>query len=85
MNKIMKVAKKYDLEVIEDVAQAMGGSFDGKPLDSFGDCGCFSLQYHKILTSGEGGIVVTNDMSYSQLAWQPKEYSYHQKLANRVS
>jgi len=61
MDKIMNIAKKHDLRVIEDVAQAMGGSFKGKPLGTFGDCGCFSLQYHKILTSGEGGIVVTND------------------------
>ncbi|MEM2960644.1 MAG: DegT/DnrJ/EryC1/StrS family aminotransferase [Candidatus Bathyarchaeia archaeon] len=61
MDKIMRIAKRYDLRVIEDVAQAMGGSYKGKPLGSFGDCGCFSLQYHKIITSGEGGIAVTND------------------------
>jgi len=61
MDKIMTVARKHDLRVIEDVAQAMGGSSRGKPLGTFGDCGCFSLQYHKILTSGEGGMVVTND------------------------
>jgi len=61
MDKIMSVAQKHDLKVIEDVAQAAGGSFKSKSLGTFGDCGCFSLQYHKILTSGEGGIVVTDD------------------------
>lgn len=61
MDEIMAIAKKHGLKVIEDTAQAMGGSFDGKPLGAFGDCGCFSLQYHKIITSGEGGIVVIDD------------------------
>jgi dTDP-4-amino-4,6-dideoxygalactose transaminase len=61
MDEIMSTAKEHNLKVVEDAAQAMGGSFNGKPLGSFGDCGCFSLQYHKIITSGEGGIVVTND------------------------
>lgn len=84
MDKIMRIAKKHDLKVVEDVAQAMGGSYKGKPLGSFGDCGCFSLQYHKIITSGEGGIVVTNDnvlydriRSYhdSAACWRPTRFA----------
>lgn len=61
MDKIMKIAKAHNLKVIEDVAQANGGSFKGKRLGSFGDAGCFSLQFHKIITSGEGGILATSD------------------------
>ena len=61
MERIMAIAKKHNIKVIEDVAQAMGGTYKGKPLGSFGDCGCFSLQYHKIITSGEGGLVVCDD------------------------
>lgn len=61
MDKIMKIAKKHNLRVIEDVAQACGGSYKGNRLGSFGDCNAFSLQYHKIITSGEGGVVTTND------------------------
>lgn len=61
MDSIMQVAQRNDLMVIEDVAQACGGSYRGKPLGSFGHCGCYSLQYHKIITSGEGGVVTTDD------------------------
>jgi len=61
MDRIVEIAEKHNLAVVEDVAQACGGSFAGRPLGSFGDCNAFSLQYHKIITSGEGGMVVTND------------------------
>ncbi len=84
MDEIMRIARRHELKVIEDVAQAMGGSFKGKALGTFGDCGCFSLQYHKILTSGEGGIVLTNDdvlydrlRSYhdSAACWRPRRFA----------
>jgi 8-amino-3,8-dideoxy-alpha-D-manno-octulosonate transaminase len=83
MDAIMEIAEDHDLKVIEDVAQAMGGSFGDKFLGTFGDCGCFSLQYHKILTSGEGGVVLTDDdivydrvRSYhdSAACWRPTRF-----------
>ncbi len=61
MDRIMDIAKKHNLKVVEDAAQSNGGSYQGKKLGSFGDVGCFSLQYHKIITSGEGGILSTDD------------------------
>jgi dTDP-4-amino-4,6-dideoxygalactose transaminase len=61
MDRIMKIAKKHNLEVVEDTAQACGGTFKGKYLGTFGDCNAFSLQYHKIITAGEGGTVATDD------------------------
>ena len=61
MDQLCKLASDRNLRIIEDVAQAIGGSFMGKPLGSFGDLGCFSLQFHKIITSGEGGVVTTFD------------------------
>lgn len=61
MDRIMAIAKKHNLKVIEDVAQALGGTYKGKYLGTFGDCGCYSFQYHKIITAGEGGMIVTND------------------------
>jgi len=64
MDRIMEVAQKHNLKVIEDVAQANGGSYKGKKLGVFGDVGCFSLQYHKVITSGEGGILATDDDLY---------------------
>ncbi|RKN62001.1 aminotransferase class I/II-fold pyridoxal phosphate-dependent enzyme [Paenibacillus ginsengarvi] len=61
MDEIMEVATRRGIKVIEDVAQANGGSYKGKPLGSFGLAGCFSFQQYKLITAGEGGMVVTND------------------------
>lgn len=61
MDALMAVARRHDLKVIEDVAQASGGSYYGRMLGSIGDVGCLSLQFNKIITSGEGGMVVTDD------------------------
>ena len=49
MDRLMAIAKKHDLMVIEDVAQAMGGTYKGKYLGTIGHCGCYSFQYHKII------------------------------------
>ncbi len=84
MDRIMAIAKKHDLKVIEDVAQAVGGSYKGKMLGTFGDFGCYSFQYHKVITAGEGGALVTNDMrlydramSYHDTAacWRPDRFA----------
>lgn len=61
MDQLCKLASDHGLRLIEDVAQAVGGSFQGRPLGSFGDLACFSLQFHKIITCGEGGVVITFD------------------------
>jgi 8-amino-3,8-dideoxy-alpha-D-manno-octulosonate transaminase len=67
IDRIVEIARAKGIIVIEDVAQANGGTYKGKPLGSFGDMGCFSLQYHKIITSGEGGVLVTNsDLLYTR-------------------
>jgi perosamine synthetase len=59
--KIRKVAKKHGLYVIEDAAQAPGAMYKDKFAGNLGDIGVYSLNYHKHIHSGEGGIVVTND------------------------
>ncbi len=61
MDRIMAIAKKHNLKVIEDVAQADGASFHGRRLGTFGEVGAFSLQFNKVITTGEGGVVVTDD------------------------
>lgn len=61
MDAIMAAAKKHGIRVLEDCAQANGGTFKGKKLGTFGDMGIFSLQLNKNMTSGEGGLIVTND------------------------
>jgi len=61
MDEIMKIAKKHDLYVIEDCAEAIGTKYKGQTVGSFGDIGCFSFFGNKTITCGEGGMVVTND------------------------
>lgn len=66
MNEIMEIARSRNIPVIEDCAQAFGASIDGKLIGTFGDIGCFSLQQGKHITSGEGGLVVSNDESLAR-------------------
>jgi len=61
MDKIMAIAKKHNLRVIEDACHGHGAEYKGKKLGSIGDAGCFSFQSSKNLTCGEGGMVITND------------------------
>jgi len=61
MDRIMEIAKKHNLRVIEDAAPALGAKFNGQKVGTFGDVGCFSFQGAKLTVSGEGGIFVTND------------------------
>jgi len=60
MDRIVEIARRHGLQVIEDCAQANGGAFRDKSLGMWGDVGAFSLQHFKIITAGEGGVVVTN-------------------------
>lgn len=61
MERIINIAKKHNLKVIEDVAQACGSEIYGKKVGTFGNCGAFSLQAGKTITCGEGGFLITND------------------------
>ena len=61
MDKIMKIAKEYNIFVIEDCAEAIGSEYRGKKVGSFGDINCFSFFGNKTITCGEGGMVTTND------------------------
>lgn len=84
MDEIMAIARKHKLAVVEDVAQSAGGSYKGKMLGSIGTAGCFSFDFYKILNSGEGGYVTTNDewvytraQSWHDTAacWRPNRYA----------
>jgi dTDP-4-amino-4,6-dideoxygalactose transaminase len=61
MDQIMEIAKKYNLKVIEDCAQAHGAKYKGQFVGTFGDIGVFSLNVNKTIQTGEGGVCVTND------------------------
>jgi 8-amino-3,8-dideoxy-alpha-D-manno-octulosonate transaminase len=60
MDELVAIAKKHDLVLIEDVCQAAGATYRGRRLGTFGDAGAFSLQFNKIITTGEGGVLVTD-------------------------
>ena len=84
MDAIMALAEKYNLKVIEDCAQAVGATYKGKYVGTFGDCGCFSFQYHKTITAGEGGMILCKDAriydracSYHDTAacWRPDRFA----------
>ncbi|MEQ8505334.1 MAG: DegT/DnrJ/EryC1/StrS family aminotransferase [Rhodospirillales bacterium] len=68
MDEIMALADKHDLIVIEDAAQAPGGTYKGRLSGTIGHIGVFSLNVHKTISSGEGGILVTNDDEYAERA-----------------
>jgi dTDP-4-amino-4,6-dideoxygalactose transaminase len=61
MDRIMQIAQRRGLRVIEDCAHMQGGFWQGKGAGSIGDLGCFSFQNSKLMTAGEGGIILTND------------------------
>lgn len=95
MDKIMAIAKKYNLYVIEDAAEAHGAEFDGKKVGSFGDISTFSFFANKVITTGEGGMCVTNNealadkmrtlrdhgMSKTKRYWH-KEVGYNYRMTN---
>jgi dTDP-4-amino-4,6-dideoxygalactose transaminase len=66
MDEILRIAAKHELKVIEDCAHAHGGMWKGKGAGSMGDLGAFSFQSSKLITSGEGGAVITNNLEYME-------------------
>ena len=66
MEAIMKIANKYNLKVIEDCAEAHGAMQNGKKVGSFGDIGCFSFYGNKVITTGEGGMCITNSLELDE-------------------
>ncbi|MCK0157798.1 DegT/DnrJ/EryC1/StrS family aminotransferase [Cellulophaga sp. F20128] len=68
------ICDKNNLILLEDACQAIGGTYEGKPLGSYGDLGCFSFDYVKTITCGEGGAVITNNETFYKNA---DHYSDH--------
>jgi len=68
MDGIMRVAEEYDIQVIEDAAQAPGALYKGKAIGSLGICGGFSFTQSKAVNCGEGGVLVTNDDATARAA-----------------
>ncbi len=64
LSALKAICNNHNLLLLEDACQAIGGSYEGKPLGSYGDLGCFSFDYVKTITCGEGGAVITNNETY---------------------
>jgi aminotransferase in exopolysaccharide biosynthesis len=80
IDKILEIAKKYNLVVIEDAAEALGSFFKNKHAGTFGSIGCFSFNGNKILTTGGGGAIITNN---KLLAKKIKHLSTTAKINHR--
>ena len=80
IDKILKIAKKYNLLVIEDAAEALGSFFKNKHAGTFGLVGCFSFNGNKIITTGGGGAIITNN---KLLAQKIKHLSTTAKIEDR--
>jgi len=71
----MKIAKKHKLFVVEDAAQSMGASLNGKRTGSWGDTGCFSFHPAKILGSyGDGGMITTNNKKLAKTLYLIRDH-----------
>ena len=70
MDKVMEIARKHGLKVIEDACQAHGAVYKGKKVGTWGDCGAFSFNQNKCLCGGEGGMFVTDNQELHAAALQ---------------
>ena len=84
---ILELANRHQLAVIEDAAELIGGTYKGRPCGSFGDISTFSFYPNKHITTGEGGMVATNDPALAErcrslrnLCFQPKRRFVHEEL-----
>lgn len=87
MNPILAIAQKHGLKIIEDAAEMHGQMYSGKPCGSFGEVSTFSFYPNKHVTTGEGGMVVTDDAEIAErcrylrnLCFQPKRRFMHEEL-----
>lgn len=79
MDKILEIGKKYGIPVLEDACEALGATYKGQFLGTLGDAGVFSLDFAKTITTGEGGLMVTNKAHYYKIA---KEFHDHGHESN---
>ena len=73
---LQQICKTHGLLLIEDACQAIGGSYAGKPLGSLGDIGCFSFDYVKTITCGEGGALITDNTDYYEKAHKYTDHGH---------
>ncbi|MEM5777473.1 MAG: DegT/DnrJ/EryC1/StrS aminotransferase family protein [Candidatus Aenigmatarchaeota archaeon] len=74
IDSIVKLAKEYNLTIIEDAACGLGSYYKGKHVGTFGKCGCFSFHPRKVITTGEGGMIVTNNEKVAKLCYSLRDH-----------
>ena len=95
VTEILDISRKYEIPMIEDAAEALGSTFDGKPLGGFGDLGIYSFNGNKIITTSGGGALVSENEAWIQKArflatqardpaphYQHSEIGYNYRLSN---
>lgn len=89
METVLELARKYDLVVIEDAAEAHGAEYKGRKRGGLGDISCFSFYANKVITTGEGGMVLTNNSDYAEkarsmrnLCFRKERRFYHTELGH---
>jgi perosamine synthetase len=98
LDPILAAARKFGLKVIEDASEGLGASYKGRSLGSFGDIACFSFNGNKIVTTGGGGMLVTNHEEWARKAkylttqakddpveYVHREVGYNYRLANLLA
>jgi 8-amino-3,8-dideoxy-alpha-D-manno-octulosonate transaminase len=83
LNALKAICEANDLLLLEDACQAIGGTYHGKPLGSIGDLGCFSFDYVKTITCGEGGALITNNKAYYENAHKYSDHGHDHIGSNR--
>ncbi len=76
MDPLMALAEKYGIHVIEDAAEAHGAEYKGRRCGGLGHAAGFSFYANKILTTGEGGMITTNDRDLARLAWNLRDHAF---------
>jgi len=80
MDKILEIAKEHNLYVVEDAAEAHGAEYKGRKVGCLGDIGCFSFYANKIITTGEGGMIVLNDDEIARNARILKDFAHSEDM-----
>ena len=79
MDPINELARAHDLYVVEDAAEAHGARYKGRRVGSLGDCAAFSFYGNKIITTGEGGMVTTNNPEIARIAWNLRDHAFSEE------
>jgi len=79
MDKILDIAKKYNLYVVEDAAEAHGSEYQGRKIGGMGDIACFSFYANKIITTGEGGMLTTDNEEMAKIARDLRGHAFSEE------